>query len=168
MFTVYFLGQGTGDIYIKADCMLLTQTYNIEDCIFYVNSVSSTTNYNVDLPFAFKVSAIIVPASRSSATASVHIGTDANNKMFIGQTGSKGQMSLLKRYNGSYVQNPFNSISELNADNYIECTYSNGVYSCKFNNETLTDNTGNITPSKLLTIETNSNITIKDIKIKPL
>ena len=166
--TVSYLGQGTGDIYIKADCMLLTQTYNIEDCIFYVNSVSSTTNYNVDLPSAFKVSAIINPVSRSSATASVHIGTDANNKMFIGQTGSNGQMSLLKRYNGSYVQNPFNSISELNADNYIECTYSNGVYSCKFNNETLTDNTGNITPSKLLTIETNSNITIKDIKIKPL
>lgn len=122
----------------------------------------------MDLPSAFKVSAIIVPASRSSATASVHIGTDANNKMFMGQTGSNGQMSLLKRVNGSYVQNPFNSISELNADNYIECTYSNGVYSCKFNNETLTDNTGNITPSKLLTIETNSNITIKDIKIKPL
>lgn len=30
--TVSYLGQGTGDIYIKADCMLLTQTYSIEDC----------------------------------------------------------------------------------------------------------------------------------------
>ena len=88
--------------------------------------------------------------------------------MFIGQTGSNGQMNLLKRYNGSYVQNPFNSTSELNSDNYIECEYNNGVYTCKFNNETITDTTGNITPSKLLTIETNSNITIKDIKIKPL
>ena len=140
----------------------------VEDCTKYISNVSSTTNYDIDLPSTFKVSAIINPISRSSATASVHIGTDTNNKMFIGQTGSNGQMSLLKRFNGSYVQNPFNSLSEVNTDNYIECEYTNGVYTCKFNNETITDTTGNITPSKLLTIETNSNITIKDIKIKPL
>ena len=120
------------------------------------------------MPSSFKVSAIINPVSRSSATASVHFGTDSNNKMFMGQTGSDGIMNLLKRYNGSYVQNRFNSLSTLNADNYIECEYSDGVYTCRFNNETVTDNTGNITPDKLLTIETNSNITIKDIKIKPL
>ena len=130
--------------------------------------VDNSDEFKWSIPSAFKVSAIIVPASRSSATASAHIGTDANNKMFIGQTGSNGQMSLLKRFNGSYVQNRFNSLSTLNADNYIECGYSDGVYTCRFNNETVTDNTGNITPSKLLSIETNSNITIKDIKIKPL
>lgn len=149
-------------------CIFLSETYSIEDCIKYVSNVSSTTNYDVDLPSAFKVSAIINPVSRSSATASVHIGTDANNKMFVGQTGSDGTMSLLKRYNGSYIQNQFSAKSNINTDNYIECEYTNGVYTCKFNNETITDNTGNITPSKLLTIETNTNITIKDIKIKPL
>ena len=105
------------------------------------------------MPSSFKVSAIINPVSRSSATASVHIGTDANNKMFVGQTGSDGIMNLLKRYNGSYVQNRFNSLSALNTDNYIECEYNNGVYTCKFNNETITDTTGNITPSKLCDAE---------------
>ena len=149
-------------------CIFFIETYSIEDCIKYVSNVSSTTNYDVDLPSAVKVSAIINPISRSNATASVHIGTDSNNKMIIGQTASDGKINLLKRYNGSYINNYFNSTSEVNSDNYIECEYNNGVYTCKFNNETLTDNTGNITPSKLLTIETNSNITIKDIKIKPL
>ena len=42
--TVSYLGQGTGDIYIKADCMLLTQTYSIEDCyrVGFKNTVFST------------------------------------------------------------------------------------------------------------------------------
>ena len=167
--SVSYLGNGVGDLNITCRCRSVIEIYDtVEDCTKYISNVSSTTSYNIDLPSSFKVSAIINPVSRSSATASVHIGTDANNKMFVGQTGSDGIMNLLKRYNGSYVQNRFNSLSALNTDNYIECEYNNGVYTCKFNNETITDTTGNITPSKLLTIETNTNITIKDIKIKPL
>jgi len=38
------LGQGTGDIYIKAECMILSETYSIEDCykIGFKNTTFST------------------------------------------------------------------------------------------------------------------------------
>ena len=32
---VYFTSKGAGDIYIKAECMLVSKTYGIEDCIYY-------------------------------------------------------------------------------------------------------------------------------------
>ena len=57
--SVYFLGKGAGDIYIKAECTFVSETYSIEDCykfdsltsdknLFSVTSGSATINYSND------------------------------------------------------------------------------------------------------------------------
>ena len=39
--SVYYLGKGTGDIYIKAECTFVSEIYELEDCIFYDPATSN-------------------------------------------------------------------------------------------------------------------------------
>ena len=41
--SVYFYGQGAGDLYVEAECTFVSETYAIEDCIFYHPDVISYT-----------------------------------------------------------------------------------------------------------------------------
>ena len=46
---VYFSSKGAGDLYVKAECMNLQETYSIEDCIRYDDaSTDMTSNYSYD------------------------------------------------------------------------------------------------------------------------
>ena len=48
-FNVYFYGQGTGDIYIQAECTFVSETYAIEDCYYYNSTgITFTSNSTTD------------------------------------------------------------------------------------------------------------------------
>lgn len=50
---VYFLGEGVGDLYIKAECGLFSKTYGIEDCLIYDTtgfSYTSTSTADTQYP----------------------------------------------------------------------------------------------------------------------
>ena len=46
MCSVYFLGQGTGVLNIQVECMNVTQTYIITDCLFYDKGITGSGNEN--------------------------------------------------------------------------------------------------------------------------
>ena len=56
--TVSYFGEGVGDLYIKAICGLLVQTYTLEDCNYYsetgttlIQNDSTDTSYPSDIPY---------------------------------------------------------------------------------------------------------------------
>ena len=148
--------------------MFVSETYGIEDCTVYIASVSSTTSYNISLPSNFKATAIVKRTSSSSSTASLHMGIDTSNRIIAGQRTGDGTMGLLVQKNGSWVVTKGTLKNTANVDAPFEYTYQNNVSTFKYSTETLTDDTNQITPSKLIQIEKSTNGSIRDIKIKPL
>ena len=130
--------------------------------------VDNSDEFKWSIPSAFKVSAIIVPASRSSATASAHIGTDANNKMFIGQTGSNKAMGIFVKVNGSYVvYDSLDNVLPINDWKELVYSYDNGVQTLTDGTNTVTVNNNQITARSYVYFRNVTN-SIKEILFLPL
>lgn len=164
-----YTSQGLGDIYVGAtDGTLLIQTYAIEDCHKYISSVSSTTTYGIDLPSEFIATFLVKRTSDNSSTCSLHMGVDTSNRIIAGTRTSYGIIGLLVQKNGSWVvQSGSQNISQ-NTEKQVTYKWQNNTSTVSWDNETVTDSTNQITPSKLLQIEKSTNGTIREIKIKPL
>lgn len=148
--------------------MSLIQTYSIEDCHKYISSVSSTTNYGIDLPSEFIATFLIKRTSNTSSTCSLHMGVDTSNRIIGGLRSSNGIIGLLVQKNGSWVVTSGSQTLPQNTEKQITYKWQNNTSTVSWDNETVTDSTNQITPSKLLQIEKSTNGTIREIKIKPL
>ena len=163
--TVSYLGQGTGDIYIKAECMILTETYGIEDCIKYFNS-EYTSSYNFDyaLPSTFKIE---YEALYSEGTASyLIVGESESKSLLTGHVSSTETNYSVWARNGSDSKN-FGSQMVYNS--YISQTISYDGTIYNFNDDIIISNLNGVNPSKLIKIGNyNTGWKFRNIKIKPL
>lgn len=44
--SVYFYGEGAGDLYIKAECTFVSETYSLEDCTYYDTLYTDKNSYS--------------------------------------------------------------------------------------------------------------------------
>ena len=159
------MGQGTGDIYIKADCRILSETYVIEDCIKYFNSeYTSIYTFDYALPSTFKIE---YEALYVAGTASyLFIGENNNKALLTGNVSSEENTFSVWARNGSDIKN---CGSQMVYDSYVPQTISyDGTY-YKFNTDISITNLNGINPSKLVGIGNyNTGWKFRNIKIKPL
>ena len=91
----YFLGNGVGDLNIKAECNLLIQTCSIQDYWRYDSTVHSTPKevVNWDLPSGdFEITAYI---ERGTGGGYLHIGTSStSDRVLFGHAGSNDTFYL--------------------------------------------------------------------------
>ena len=181
---VYFLGKGVGDLNIKAECMFLIQTCEIEDCAKYIPTVSQTfpalqlgwfsiydlgsslSNYDISFKMKstnprFRVDFGVTNQSENKSR--ITFGTDdADNNVPL-QICEWDDRGVLTAHNLSYT---FSS----NSEETCQLTRNNGQTVAKINNnsETVSD-ISNLRYIGITTWGANSKtVTITDLKIKPL
>ena len=162
---MHFLGKHAGDLYIQANCMSLSQTYNIEDCIEYFNSeYTSDYDFNYELPSTFKIeyeayyvngtaSYLIVGESENKGLLTGHVSSTETNYSVWARNGVD-----IKYYGSQMVYN-----------SYIPQTISYDGANYNFNDDIIISNLNGVNPSKLIKIRNyNTGWKFRNIKIKPL
>ena len=142
-------------------CILLIQTYEVQDCLRYNSSeYSSTSVLDWNVPSQFKMSFILNSNSATSSNTAFFRFNSSSASLFLGKTGS-GVRSM-NLYNGS--DHVLHQIPA-STDKEYTLLYDNG-------SATLTDGTDTISVSISITniyqINCSTNGKIKQIKIKPL
>jgi len=167
LFTVYFLGKHTGELYIKSSVSDLSDTVNLIDACYYnSNSMTSSTTLSIsDIPTNFKVTF----KAKSTRTSCIIIGENSNNNLLFGITGSNGTATgIFVRENGSYTDiDNQNNIISTNTEHEFEYTYENGVQTLKVNNHTFTVNNSNITGRNYVYYDSNGG-RLSELLIIPL
>ena len=167
---VYFLGEGVGDLSIKASCRLLTKTYSLEDCLYYKTTqyTTSSVTLNIPLPSHFSLEYVIKQTDSNKSVPYLDIGASSNNRILVGQYAKAGTNGLIT-YTGSQTNYPYSSNPTVNQDNTVHFTYDGTDYNYWLNSLTpMTVPDKGITLSKLIHIEGGQGAYLKNIKIKPL
>jgi len=169
--TTTMSSRGTGEVYIKSLCGLVSKTYSITDASYYnPNSINADTSLSVStIPTNFKATYTLRRGSNNSGW--VEIGQDSNNLVFFGVDSGNGAIGIYVKKNGTYetYQRNSNAIVSANTDTLIEYTYDNGVQTLKVNGTTVTLTNTSITSRNYLKYSLgNGTSSIKELLIKPL
>lgn len=157
----YFLGKGTGDLNIKAECMFLTKTYSIKDCLkTYLQSYNNEVIIDYTLPSEFEIEFILNSNNGGNPNYAYIRFNGSSDNLFVGKLGSSSRDVLL--YNGS---NQIIHQIPVSTDTKYSLTYSNGSATLKSGNDTVT---ASMTLTKLYSLNATANGVIKNILIKPL
>lgn len=152
--------------------MFSSETYSLEDCLYYKTTEYSGTNMttlNITMPSTFKLEFDFKPTSRSSASSYVEVGTSTTNCLVIGQITSSGTHGIWVRVNNNYSStNPAPTSSVLSTDNHVTFTFDGTDCSYTCNSETVTCSKPSYDLEKLLRVAPYTNNKLKNIKIKPL
>jgi hypothetical protein len=188
--TVSYLGQGTGDIYIKADCMILSEIYVIEDC-YVSDDATSDKGYWVKsgagtLTSTFTNNGLEVSVSNTDAYYKMNTGFPLNFIVeckitdILRVSGYMGEVMV----NGICLQNNNNELYLYDTSNWGgHSTYAGTIsindivkFVCDGSNVSVYLN-NNLIGTKTKNSNYNGfyikgccnrGITVKDIKIKPL
>lgn len=169
--SVYFLGKGTGDLYIKSfvDSIISSEIY-VEDCTYYsTTEYSSTSDLNITLPSTFKLTFAFNPTNRSTSSGGnsvyVRMGTSSTNGIWVGQGTSSGNHGIMVRPSTNYW---CNTVSNTGTWNSVECTFDGSTLLYKCNGESVSTSTTIATLSKINGVAPTSKAHLKEIKLKPL
>lgn len=130
--------------------MFVSETFSIRDSIKYVSDTLTSSqslsvpNLPTNFKCVFKVKADNVTESPSN-NAWLEVGSNSNNLLLFGNVGSRGQIGLFVKVNGSYVAN--DSVTALSAQTWTELTYTyeDGVQTITDGNNTVTLTNSQIT-----------------------
>ena len=166
--TVSYLGEGVGDLNIKAECRLLTQIFAIEDCCYYNSGTlnSDTTLSIQNMPTNFYASFTTHYSGSSGRISWLMVGADSNNHIFFGQVGGT-VMGIFKKVSGSNTNISSQSILTSSTDYLQEFTYEDGALTLKCGSTTLTGSYIH-TDRNYVVAHIESNNVMKGLKIKPL
>lgn len=131
-----FLGKGTGDLYIKANCGIIFTEIYVQDCIKYWDTLpNADTIVNYNLPSEFKIEFTIYSPNVAQNPSAAFLRFNNSSGGWVG----KGS-----NYNGtiSLFGTTFSTITSNREYDYV-LTYQNGV-------ATLTDGTTTKTSSQTL------------------
>ena len=135
-----------------------SETYAIEDCIRYWESVSGIVTINYSLPSEFQLDFTIYSTNILLDPSVAFFRFQSSTGIFIGKGSSTSA-------NVQFFGTTFNQITETNTDYNYSMTYKNGV-------ATLTDGTTTQTSTKTLTklylLNSQGDSQLKNLKIKPL
>lgn len=178
-FTVYFLGKGAGDIYIKAECSLVSKTYSIEDCVDVITGETDQTS-----KFGSSISL------RNSGTASLdyqssgkyykNTCTKSSSESFLPITSATGLDDFIIEYDGYFASSKLGILgvtvysdsnnwarSSNTKSTYTESSMTNGTFaenepSLNFPVETWHHYKIIITNDSIRRIVTNGGTTVQD------
>ena len=164
---VYFLGEGVGDLYIKAVCGLSSETYSIMD--YWYNGTteySSETTLNVSLPSAFKLTFDFKPTDRSTSSGGnstyIRLGESSSTGIWVGQGTSGGYHGLMVRPSTNHW---CNSLSNTGVWNSVECTFDGSTLTYTCNNESVSVTTTSSTLSKINGVVPTSKAHLRNIRV---
>ena len=190
--TVSYYGKGTGDIYIKAECSSLIQTYAIEDCYLYDTcSTDKTSNYNTNGTLTFDTDhyvftgkdknvtlystneSVQISAEISSDNRNVGIGFYNDNSNYVALYGVSSGTGLGYNNNGTFGSSRTSSTLSKNTYYKYYLSQSNGtvtgsIYTTedsKFGEWTYSHNNYN---DEILWNAWENNMYVKNIKVKKL
>ena len=154
-----YSSSGVGDVELSASVgTLVSETYEVEDCIRYWESVSGVVTINYSLPSEFQLDFTIYSTNILIDPSVAFFRFQSSSGIFIGKGSSNSA-------NVQFFGSVFNQITETNTDYNYSMTYSNGV-------ATLTDGTttktSTITLTKLYLLNSQGDSQLKNLKIKPL
>lgn len=164
------MGNGVGDLNITVRCRSVIEIYEIKDAIKYIQgSVTTGALSNITgIPTNFKCTFKIKQTSTSSSFIGITIGTNSNNRILFGKTGSNGQLGIYVYNNGSSVASAAqNSVYQTNVEAETVYTYEDGVQTITANNVTKTLTNSSVTDRGYNTIEV-GNSQCSDLIIEPL
>lgn len=179
--TVSYLGKHTGDLYIRANCMLLSETCTLEDLWYYKptldNDFTRTTDGNehvyslntpIELPSEFEIKFTTSRSSTSNGVVYIEIGDNVSHSYDIGALRNKGSLSIRRNSDGTLLvdKNNDNVIPLAETENVY--VYQNSMHSITSSSTTLTANEVNATLGKFLAVKLNTYCNLKEIKIKQL
>ena len=136
--------------------------------VFYYNPKTYTSEESVlvNLPSNFRATFKVKTTARSGG-GFLNIGTDNNNCIFAGQTGSDGSNGLYTKINGQTTTYMASHKNPTNTEILTTLTYNNGVIT--YNNGTDTVTVNHTIPTlKLFMISIWSTGTLKDLRIHEL
>ena len=156
-----YASQGVGDVTITAECMGLQETYGIEDCLVYREtlSIQGDTILNYALPSSFSLDFTIYSTLPTTDPSIAYVRFESStSSKWIGKGGSTSRDVY-------FFGTVFNTIANTYTDYDYSMTYENGV-------ATLTDGTTTETSTQSLStlyqLTSNGGSQLKNIKIKPL
>lgn len=178
---VYYLGKGVGDLYIKAECMLVSKTYEICDAIKYIDEVTKTHSsssvgwYNLaDLGANIgdcEISATL--KSTNSAGIRLDLATsnqyENKNRIVLGTYTTSDK--FISRYDATGTENYYRTEESYtaNTDLSVKIVRQNGNLVCSIdnNNHTFSD-LSNLRYIGLTLWSSSKTVTVTDLKVKPL
>lgn len=165
------MGQGTGELYIKSSVSDLSDTVNLIDAYYYnPNTLTSSQTINIsNLPtnFKCKFKVNVVDASVLN-TAWLEVGSNNNNCLLFGNTGSYKTIGIFVKVNGSYVvSDSRNDVLPINNWQELTYIYNNGVHTLTDGINTITLNNSQITARDYVYFRNETN-QIKEILFLPL
>ena len=159
--TYEYTSTGAGDVTITVECMSLQETYSIEDCLKYWEtlSIQGDTIVNYSLPSNFEVDFTIYSTNPTTDPSVAFLRFNSSSGVWCG----KGSSTSRAVY--SIGGTTFSQITNVNTDYNFTLTYENGV-------ATVTDGTNTETSSQTLTklylFASKGGSQLKNIKLKPL
>lgn len=158
--SVSYSSKGSGDLSINVECMNLLETYSIEDCLKYWEtlSIQGDTSVNYSLPSNFELDFTIYSTKPTTDPSIAYLRFNSSRGIWCGKGDSTSRVV-------SFFENSFSQITNANTDYNFTLTYENGV-------ATLTDGTNTQTSSQTLTklylFSSKGGSQLKNIKLKQL
>jgi hypothetical protein len=152
----------------RYSCIIFIETYSIEDCTLYRDTVSACTSCDIDLPSSALISfRMIKPTLSGGGGVDVEL-IDSSHTYFIGNWSSWGANGVLIRNTGSSTNLVNQTCTDISAniEYLMGVTYDNGDWTYFKDNE-VKSFSANYTPTKLNKIDIQQGY-MKELKIKPL
>lgn len=190
--TVSYTSKGAGDLYIKAECSLVSKRYSIIDAIKYTKDGTGingtyTTGTDGTYDYITSIQSILDPQASLTSSCEVtykfkvtntsvtgngsllwSIGSDANNGILIGTEGNSNRIRIYSRNNGNNtVQQTINNIFSLNTWFDVKITCNNGTISITVGGQTISYSLSSIAYFKSYTPVT-TGVQLTEFMIKPL
>ncbi|MBQ4032098.1 MAG: hypothetical protein II625_10120 [Bacilli bacterium] len=123
--TISYTGTGAGDIDIVVTFDTITETYEIEDCILYRETLSTNIT-DLTLPPEYKLEFDIPTTSNSTYAI---IGTDSTHRILMGQMSNQNpSLNGVWVYNGSSTPTQNNCPTTPTQNAHYTFTYEDGAY----------------------------------------
>ena len=166
--SVYYLGKGTGDLYVKGICGIIFTEIYVQDCTYYNGgTITGSQTLNIpNLPVNFKAT-YKLKKTGNDALSWLNVGNDANNCFFFGQIGSDA-IGIFKIVNGTNTALKYEGgLVQQGVEYLMEFTYNNGSLTLIGCGRTLT---ASYTETNRGFVSTNISVnnSMKELKIKPL
>lgn len=165
--SISYTGTGIGDIdvIVKLDGSSLQETFTIEDCVLYRETLSSTIT---DLTLPSKYTLEFDMPSTSNSTYAI-IGTDTTHRILVGQMSNQNpSLNGVWIYNGSSTPTQNNCPTSPTQNAHYTFTYENGAYTMSNGGSSITGTIPNNINMNNLLSSTYTPSAVRNYKIKAL
>lgn len=165
--SISYTGAGVGDIdvIVKLDGSSLQETFTIEDCVLYRETLSENIT-NLTLPAKYKLE-FNIPSTSNSTYAM--IGTDTTHRILVGQMSNNNpSLNGVWVYNGSSTATQNNCPTSPTQNAHYTFTYEDGAYTLSNGGSSVTGTIPSGINMQKLLASTYTPSAVRNYKIKAL